>query len=551
MASPQPKRAAPADATASSNSKKPKKTDSTSKPAKTPGPEAQLQQSCLSENAELRRVFIKLLREKPASIGQAQFIRDFWASRQHLLRAHAVEKEQGRGRYNVLSEVRPRVKEGGMRIDFGREHVREIFRMHPVVQTAYNDLTDPARPEKERMGEAQFWNAFFLGRLCKKLRGERIREDDPRHPLLDRYLDMSDEEVRIRLGKQVAGQHVPHYIDLEGNESNTKYRGNAPDWDMRQDVLSNDKMPIIRRLNATSETIMGSTEAADPGSSSDPHAPVGMDEETWRELQLRDLQSEGKEDRVRLRIQDQAGLSKRGHSQSTKHSKQQSTKHKAKPKDVLNTIQHEVNTARTGALDLSTSINFPEPHDDSDDSDDSDDDNNSSTQHTTALKRATAQIQHLISPAQPFTQPSPAASTETIANALNWPATSRDNLTEILLTHQTTTEFLHYFWSLITTRGPTLATELPSLMGALEKSLARLKSQGEAAEVVRKGRLEELKKEAQERARRTRGRAVVEEGKAGPGEKEVKMLVAPLVRPVEEAIKKGGGVMKEMAATKG
>ena len=544
MASPQPKRPAPPSATEGS-SKKPKKTNDTAKTPKPkgPGPEAQLQQSCLKENAELRNVFIKLLKEKPESIGQAQFVRDFWASRQHILRAHAVEKEQGRGRYNVLSELKPRVKEGGMKIDFGRDHVREIFRMHPVVQTAYNDLTDPARG-KEALGETEFWNKFFTGRLCKKLRGERIREDDVRFPPLDRYLDMSDEEVRIRLGKQVAGAHVPHYIDLEGNESNTKYRGNAPDWDMRQDVLGDEKLPIIRRLNAVSEAILAREEAADPGVG-ERHAPVGMDEGTWKELQLRDLQAEAGEDQVKLNI-NEAGLGKRAHNVGK--GKQIKSKERVDPKAVIKSLRKSAEATADGTLDLTASINFPE-NEDAEASDDSDDEGAaSSNPQTLALRTATAQLQHLISPTTPFTAPPYNATTEQILSSLSWPAASTSTLSDLLLTHQTTTEFLHYFWSLVSTRGSTMSTELPSLIGALEKSLGRLRLQAEAAETVKQGRLEGVRKEAIDKARRMRTKPFVDEKAAGPGKRDVEGLVDMLVSAVEGAIAKGRGILKSLPA---
>jgi transcription initiation factor TFIIH subunit 1 len=53
-----------------------------------------LQRSLLSENARLQRRLDESLKSKPDVISLAQFSSQFWTARIHLLRAHAVKKNQ-------------------------------------------------------------------------------------------------------------------------------------------------------------------------------------------------------------------------------------------------------------------------------------------------------------------------------------------------------------------------------------------------------------------------------------------------------------------------
>ena len=558
MASPHSKR--PADSTTEATStKKPKKSaaaDDSSANKPKPASQTELQKSLLESDAELRNVFLQCLREKPESIDRKQFVKDFWADRQHLLRAHAAERAQDRGRYNVLSEVKPTVREGSMKIDFGQDQIKEIFRMYPVVRQAHAELLMPNKPKEDRQHfgeEVEFWSEFFRSRLCKKLRGLRVTEEDARSPLLDRYLDMSEEEVRERLGRQVAESHVQRYIDVEGNEQNTKWKGNEPDQTMRPS--SSNEIPIIGRLNATSERILSRTEPAD--SEAQPHAPIGMDEETWKEVRLRDLAGEAGEDMVRLNIKDQAAFG----PQEDRKSKEAKKNPEGDSKQVVSSLRKSVQAMNNGVLDLSASVNL---EDDSDSgSEDSDSDTNTtaparSSQNKKSadrsLRLATSQVRDLIRDQHssqsftPITDRQAKNDTDNILRAFNWPPESRDFITEVILTHQTTNEFLHYFWTLLLSQSPSMSIEVPSLLGAMKKSLERLKSHAEAAEIVRKGRLTEMKKQAQQTARRTGKDPGVDVRKAGPSGKQVERLVSPLVSAIKSAITKGEEALRNLPA---
>ncbi|KAL8865016.1 MAG: hypothetical protein Q9174_007120, partial [Haloplaca sp. 1 TL-2023] len=63
----------------------------------------ELQQSLLKANPQLKKTFMESLRTKPSTITDTHFTSQFWSSRTHLLRAHAIEKSQTRGSYNVLA----------------------------------------------------------------------------------------------------------------------------------------------------------------------------------------------------------------------------------------------------------------------------------------------------------------------------------------------------------------------------------------------------------------------------------------------------------------
>ena len=253
----------------------------------------ELQRSLLNANPQLQQRFNESLRDKPDTISVTQFSAQFWAARLHLLRAHAIEKAQTQGDYNVLPEIKfKRIqaeKEGEpdkLMLNLAKEQVKLIFKQYPLVREAYNDNIP-------QIDQNQFWSRFFMSRLLKKLKGEKITDADPPDAVFDKYLDRREN------GPASIGQ-VPHFLDLEGNEQNHSQRkGNRPDETMRPGSF--EKVPILRVLNNLSEKMMASVAPAD----GDRHAPIGMDEDTYGELQLRDLQAHQDDNRVKLNIRDQ------------------------------------------------------------------------------------------------------------------------------------------------------------------------------------------------------------------------------------------------------
>lgn len=110
----------------------------------------------------------------------------FWSTRIHLLRAHAIEKSQIRGPYNVLAAVRSTSIDGVARLSLSREQIGEIFSQHPLVKAVYDENVP-------RVSEDTFWSRFFVSRLFKKLKGDKILPTDPTDNIFDRYLERDDE----------------------------------------------------------------------------------------------------------------------------------------------------------------------------------------------------------------------------------------------------------------------------------------------------------------------------------------------------------------------
>ena len=184
----------------------------------------------------------------------------------------------------MLSAAKPRQEDGELKLRISKEQVQLIFSQHPLVKRVYDENVP-------KLNESEFWSRFFLSRLLKKLKGERIIESDSNDAIFDKYLNASEEDNRA---PRLHAEHVPHVIDIEGNEENqggTK-SGNQKDFTMRP--APSAKAPIIRTLNSLSEKIMANVAPSDI----DPSNPIGMDEATFNELALRDLQGDPEENRI-------------------------------------------------------------------------------------------------------------------------------------------------------------------------------------------------------------------------------------------------------------
>lgn len=141
-----------------------------------------LQQSLLESDRDLRNTFHEAVMVSK-SVTPAQF----WSTRLHLLRAHAVEKNQQKGPYNVLATIKPTTIDGVSKMSLTREQISSIFELHPLVKIVYDENVP-------RISEDQFWSRFFLSRLFKMLKGERIDEKiDPTDNVFDKYLRRDDE----------------------------------------------------------------------------------------------------------------------------------------------------------------------------------------------------------------------------------------------------------------------------------------------------------------------------------------------------------------------
>jgi transcription initiation factor TFIIH subunit 1 len=170
-----------------------------------------LQMSLLNSNPTLRQRFDRALAEKPDSVSLGQFSNQFWSTRVHMLRSHATERSQATGTYNVLSVIKSKTVNGALTLSLTKEQIELLFRQHPIVQKAYNENVP-------QLSEMDFWERFFHSRLMKKLKGERIREQDVLDPKLDKYLQY-DEAVE---SSQDLMDSIPLFINIAEPQPETR-----------------------------------------------------------------------------------------------------------------------------------------------------------------------------------------------------------------------------------------------------------------------------------------------------------------------------------------
>ena len=477
--------------------------------------DVKLQQDLLKQNPVLSKTFMESLRTKPESISNSQFTSQFWSTRTHLLRAHAIEHSQKRGAYNVLSTIKPRMEDNTIKLSISKEQIQLIFSQHDLVKRAYDENV-PAKSEE------QFWSAFFQSRLFKKLKGEKLTEADPTDPVLDKYLDQDNDLERNR---RILASHVPHFIDVEGNEENHSQRkGNRPDLTMRP--TSVDRVPIIRTLNSLSEKIMSHVAPNDV----DPSAPIGMDEETFNQLALRDLQSNAEESGIILNVKEQGHFfsSDKGNDIYA-DSKLYARQH---PDEVLKKVRADL-ASRGSDVDLAATIGVD------DDSSDSDygEPQPGHVGSKASLRGAGKRIFDAIAQqrAQNEDLSMTGVSAGQAAATCDLSTTIFDRLS---LTHATTTEFLHHFWLAFLSGDPTRAEEIARLVETLDRAMDRIRAVADDAERERQKEVEKLKQQVREHYERTHKKLPFNPDVVKGGAKAVNQLMEPTVIAIGVALEK-------------
>jgi transcription initiation factor TFIIH subunit 1 len=105
-----------------------------------------VQMSLLKQDVELSRMFKSLVIE-----GKQLTAEQFWRARVHLLRAHAIERTQQRGPYNVLAELKPKTQDGTTKVSLSADRIRDIFEQHPLIKRVYDESV-PKVPRLDSMG---------------------------------------------------------------------------------------------------------------------------------------------------------------------------------------------------------------------------------------------------------------------------------------------------------------------------------------------------------------------------------------------------------------
>jgi transcription initiation factor TFIIH subunit 1 len=495
-----------------------------------------LQMSLLNSNPALRQRFDRALLEKPDSVSVLQFSSQFWSTRVHMLRSHATERAQATGTYNVLSVIKSKSVNGALMLSLTKEQIELLFRQHPVVQKAYNENVP-------QLSESDFWERFFHSRLMKKLKGERIQEKDVQDPKLDKYLTY-DESADT--SQDLLASSIPNFINIEGNENNhSQKQGNRPDWTMNPS--NHEKAPILRILNRMSEKMMKEV----PPSDTSRHGPVGLDEETYKELQLRDLQRADDDNRVVLKVGDQSRFFSAG--QSVQTSTSAATYAKRTPAQALSTLREDirkfgVSNTKAFTIDLHSTIDI---NDDS-----STDEEDSASKKTrvggkSSRSAATSQVisalkrRHLHNDDYSASKSVP---TSERARDLDLSEAVLENLT---MTHNTTVEFLHYFWAVFYSGDPDRANEIARLIETLDKSLDRIKAVADMAEADRATRLENVRREIEYANQRERKKRKFDPDAIKGGADAVKHIVDPLYRAINASRSQYKRALQEQVARNG
>lgn len=476
----------------------------------------ELQQSLMRKDQALHQTYMEAIATKPSNISDAAFNGQFWSTRLGLLRAHAIEASQRRGAYNVLSVVKPRTVDGELKVSISVEQVHMIFAQHPLVKRIYNENVP-------RLSEADFWSRFLQSRLCKALRGERVTESDHRDALFDKY-DAADNTMGVQ-SKIMAQSVVPHIIDIEGNEENQGgvRSGNAKDVEMRPRA----NIPIVKTLNSLSGKIMANVAPSDslvvdPGSDQQHYA--------YDQLALRDLRGPEKEHRIMLNVKEQSRFFS---NRSAAPSANARVFAKQNPADVLFDIQGDLETLdvdTAGGIDLHAGIGYNEDSED-------DSDGESKKQHAHVGSRSVlraAEREILAGVAQQRSQKfsDPASSSTDSSSPMGLPPALAAKCS---LTHATTIEFLHQFWSAFLSGDPDRAMELQYLAESLAKSRERIEAVAEEAAAARDEEIKRKKQEIWAVYEKTRKKIRWKPEQVGGGRDAVMKLMGPTLDAMKQA----------------
>lgn len=471
-----------------------------------------LQQSLLKKDTSLNRTYQEALRTKPETVTITQFNAQFWSTRTNLLRAHAVEKHQKRGEYNVLSVVKPKTEDGELKLRVSKEQISLIFTQHPLVKRVYDENVP-------KIDEATFWSRFFLSRLNKKLKGERITDADSTDPIFDRYLDAADKNI---IDERLLSAHIPHVIDIEGNEENQggAKSGNRKDFTMRQS--SSAKAPIIRTLNSLSEKIMAHVAPSDVN----PADPIGMDESTYNELVLRDLQGDPEEQRLLLNIREQSRFFS---SDNANVSAEAATYAKQDPTSILRDLENVI-SPNTMGVDASGGLNLRDAMGFNEDSD-SDEEEEQKQPHVgskSSMMDAQKQVWEGI------------RSSRTTAGGgdAHLSGLSQTLFDRLALCNATTTEFLHQFWSAFLSGDPDRAGELAKSVESLDRAFDRINAVAADAEKERVAALEHAKAEIRRIYEATGKKRPFRAESIGGGAEAVKNMLEPTIGALKRATEK-------------
>jgi len=307
----------------------------------------------------------------------------------------------------------------------------------------------------------------------------------------------------------------------EENQGGAK-SGNRQDFTMRPG--SSSKAPIIRTLNSLSEKIMAQVAPSDV----DPSNPIGMDEGTYNELVLRDLQGDAEENRIMLNIKEQtqffAGEKAKVSAEAAIYAKQD-------PADLLFALEADMDPTvmgsdSAGGLDLRGAIGVNEDSD----SDDEDEKKLPHVGSRASIRDAQKQVLEGIAHRRTVM--------DEIDPQANLSGLSQRMFDRLTLTHATTTEFLRNFWGAFLSGDPDRAGELGKLVETLERALDRINAVAADAEKEREEEILKKKQQIREVWEKTGKKLQWKPDSIGGGKKVVQNMLEPTIGAIAKASQK-------------
>jgi transcription initiation factor TFIIH subunit 1 len=476
-----------------------------------------LQQSLMKADRNLHQMYMEARSTKPDSMSDAAFNAQFWSTRTNLLRAHAIETSQKKGPYNILSVAKP-ISEAStdpnqpdrQKLSITVEQVQLILSQHPLVKRIFNENVPP-------LNQNEFWERFFLSKLVKKLRGERPAGNEQPDRVFDKY----DEYENITaFSSKLLAQHVPHIIDLEGNEENQGgYKGgNSKDVEMRPRDWK--QVPIIKTLNSISGRLLANVAPADD----ELMDPAGPEDNVYDQLALRDLQGDAEEQRVILNIREQSRFFSAQKDSSISAAEMYA---KQDPAVVMRGVKRDLSQLYDGnsrGVDLHAAIGV-------DDNSDSDDESKKRAHVGSRASRRAAQKQILDSMLQRRAQLYGHTSDNTTPMGL--PADIAANCS---LAHATTMEFINQFWSAFLSGNPDRVAELGYLVESLKRCKERINAVALEADKAREDAIDKRRQEIIKIYERTKKKTKFNTKSIGGGRDAVEKLMQPVVHSLDKAI---------------
>ncbi|KAG9645693.1 hypothetical protein KCU77_g23896, partial [Aureobasidium melanogenum] len=127
---------------------------------------------------------------------------------------------------------------------------------------------------------------------------------------------------------------------------------------------------------------------------------------------------------------------------------------------------------------------------------------------------------------------------------------SESTFDTLSLTHNTTVEFLHYFWTLFLSGDGSRSNEVAKLVETLDRSVDRIKMVAEQAEKEKLQEAENLQKQISTLNPRStkRRRIEIELERLGGGKQAVEEMVQPTIKALAEAMAQYRKAFEEQSA---